>query len=148
MYPPSLRLISCAVCPKMFGNCLTNRRNGWNAAERDQKSTKFGEHHDECIHQVWDQSPGLFVRKCMETTKVWQMDRQIYHEPASEWMYGQAHFYNPPSLLLPTTLSRSKQLTARSIYITVTMTYMTSSIFVITSSDYGSLPNHHQIIAG
>ena len=72
----------------------TNRRprNGWNAAERDQKSTRFGECHDECIQWVCGQSPGLFVWKKMCG----------HHESVtggqtvgwtSEWMAGQAHSY-------------------------------------------------------
>ena len=43
--------------------------NGWNAAEHNQKATRSAEYHDECIQQVWDQSPGLFVWKCVDTMK-------------------------------------------------------------------------------
>ena len=49
---------------------------------------------------------------------------------------GIAKFYCP--------LSQPNEWTDKPI--PVPMAYMTSSIFVITRSDYGSLPKHHQII--
>ena len=116
MYLPSLRCISWAICPKTFVNCLAYRRNVWNAAGHDQKSIKSGEYHDECIHQVWDRSPGLFVRKCVETTKVWWMDRQMY-EHLNKWMKKPISRAcpPPPSSLLP--FSKTQKLVARSICI-------------------------------
>ena len=64
-----------------------NRRpeNGWDAAEHDQKSTRSAEYHDECIQQVWNQSPGLIVWKWVDTMRVWWVDRQMGKQP-NEWM--------------------------------------------------------------
>ena len=77
-----------------------------------QKSTRSGEHHDECIQQVWYTSPGLFEWKCVDTMKVWWVDIQMDEHP-NEWV-------DKP--------------------IPMTMAYMTSSTFVITRTNYGSLP--------
>ena len=58
----------------MYGNCSTNQRsgNGGNSLEADQKVIKLGEYHNECVHQVWSQSPERYVRKCTEATQMWR----------------------------------------------------------------------------
>ena len=46
--------------------------NGGNSVEHTPKLLiRLGEYHNDCIHQVWYQSPERLVQKGVETTKVW-----------------------------------------------------------------------------
>ena len=46
---------------------------GQETVEHDQKLINPGEFHNDCIHLVWDQSPGRVVRKCAENA--WPIKR-------------------------------------------------------------------------
>ena len=68
--PTKFEVILISYSSTMHGNCSTNQRpgNGENSAGCD-----YPPHPNGFIHQVLGQSSKRFIRKCAETSKVWQL---------------------------------------------------------------------------
>ena len=143
MYPPSLGLISWAVCQK-YAETLPSRQIGVQEMARMQlsminiQSNEYlcGSHESVMTDRPMDEHLNEWTDRPISAAC-------LLTASSSNSIVGVD--YTPGRSFYP--LRKPAAHGSTYMYITVTITYMTSNIFVVASSGYISLPNYHQIIA-